>query len=89
MPTTYVVETQTPPNLDGRLDDAAWSLGVPREVSAAFAKMRWDVSIPAFSNCSLDNNPGNGEVTADKWGLVTVKAVKVNKGRNRIVISKP
>ena len=24
VPTTYVVETQTPPKLDGRLDDAAW-----------------------------------------------------------------
>lgn len=28
-------------------------------------------------------------VTADKWGLVTVPAAVVNKGRNRIVITKP
>ena len=147
---------------------AAWSLGVPRELSLAFGKMRWDVSIPAFSNCSLDNNPGNGDaadgdyygcingwllwddkdqvdrpdrwemtvwvisscpddactvditprhckafkpkkgekfkwtntslkekqrvragqVTADRWGLVTIKAVKVGKGKNRIVIGR-
>jgi hypothetical protein len=23
--------------------------------------MRWDVTLPAFSRCSLDNNPGNGD----------------------------
>ena len=37
----------------------AWTF--PGELSQGFAKMRWDVSIPAFSNCSLDNNPGNGD----------------------------
>jgi hypothetical protein len=31
------------------------------EMSKAFGKMRWDVSIPAFGNCSLDNNPGSGD----------------------------
>lgn len=145
---------------------AAWSTGIPRELSGAFSQMRWDVSLPAFSNCSLDNNPGSGDptdgdyygqincwllwgdkdqadekdrwemtvwvisscprdgctvditprhckqfkpppgqtykwtntsvkdneviqsgpVAADKWGLVTVKGVRVGKGQNRIVI---
>jgi len=31
----------------------------------------------------------SGELTADKWGLVTVPAAAVSKGRNRIVITKP
>ncbi|KPK82877.1 MAG: hypothetical protein AMJ81_08995 [Phycisphaerae bacterium SM23_33] len=145
---------------------AAWSCGLPGELSAGLRDMRWDVSIPAFSYCSLDNNPGNGDpsdgdyygcingwllwgdedqtdekdkwemtvwvvsscpqdsctvdvtprhcrnfkpakgqqfkwtntslagndvigsgtVTADQWGLVTLKAVKVSKGRNRISV---
>jgi len=144
---------------------AAWSSGLPRELSSAFNNMRWDLSIPAFSNCSLDNNPGNGDpadgdfygcingwllwddkdqtdekdkwemtvwvisscpedsctvdvtprhcknfapkpgtkfkwvntsfageqlqsgdVTADQWGLVTIKDVLVNKGKNKIRI---
>jgi len=147
---------------------AAWSCGLPRELSGAFGQMRWDVSIPAFSNCSLDNNPGNGDpadgdfygcingwllwsdtdqadekdkwemtvrvipscpddactvdvtprhckkfkprkgqkfkwtntpagaeepiqsgtVAADEWGLVTLKGVKVTKGKNRLVITR-
>jgi len=146
---------------------AAWSCGLPRELSQGLNKLRWDLTIPAFANCSLDNNPGSGDpvegdyygqingwllwedagrvdekdrwemtvrvisscpeeactvditprhcrnfrpapgkkfkwtntslqhgeliksgqVTADKWGLVTLKAVSVDKGRNRIVIS--
>jgi len=52
---------------------AAWSTGgddpgghqdvrpVQPEVARMFATIRWDASIPAFSNCSLDNNPGNGD----------------------------
>ena len=52
---------------------AAWSTGgddpgghqdvraVQPEVAEMFKKIRWDASIPAFSNCSLDNNPGNGD----------------------------
>jgi len=147
---------------------AAWSCRVPAEVSRGLNQMRWDVSIPAFGNCSLDNNPGNGDpadgdfygqingwllwsdtdqtdakdkwemlvwlvpsapadvctvditprhckafkpkpgrefmwtnspasapgqviqagaVSADRWGLVTLKGVRVTKGRNRITIS--
>ena len=145
---------------------AAWSCGVPRELSKGLDQMRWGVALPAFSNCSLDNNPGNGDesdgdyygcingwllwgdkdevdekakwemsvwvisscpedactvdvtprrckqfwpkpgdrfrwtntslksgevvqsgaVTADQWGLVTLKAVKVDKGRQRLTI---
>ncbi|HET6427402.1 MAG TPA: hypothetical protein VFJ30_03255 [Phycisphaerae bacterium] len=147
---------------------ASWSCGLPAELGQAFSKMRWDVSIPAFGNCSLDGNPGNGDpadgdyygcingwliwsdteqtdardkwempvrllpsapadectvditprhckafkpkpgqkfmwtnasaagddqliqsgaVTADKWGLVTLKNVRVTKKRNRITVS--
>ena len=145
---------------------ASWSSHPPGELMRGLGRMRWDVTIPAFSSCSLDNNPGNGdpgdgdyygcingwllwndkdtvdkkdrwemtvrvvsscpegectvditprrcvnfkpqkgrkfrwmntslseneiiqsgEVTADEWGLVTVKTVKVTKGKNRVVI---
>jgi len=50
---------------------AAWSTHPPRELSAAFARMRWDVTLPAFSNCSLDNHPGNGDPTdGDYYGCI-------------------
>ncbi len=54
---------------------AAWSTGgddpgghqqvrsIQPEVAKMFGVIRWDASIPAFSNCSLDNNPGNGDPT--------------------------
>jgi hypothetical protein len=33
--------------------------------------MRWDKSIPAFSNCSLNNNPGNGAAPdGDYYGQI-------------------
>ncbi len=31
------------------------------EIAESFATMRWDATIPAFSNCSLDDNPGSGD----------------------------
>ncbi|MBM4042913.1 MAG: hypothetical protein FJ290_30860 [Planctomycetes bacterium] len=40
---------------------ATWSLGPPHELTQAFNEMRWDTTLPAFSNCSLDDNPGNGD----------------------------
>lgn len=40
---------------------ATWSLSPPHELMQAFQQMRWDATLPAFSNCSLDNNPGNGD----------------------------
>ncbi|HUT32792.1 MAG TPA: hypothetical protein VNE39_04890 [Planctomycetota bacterium] len=40
---------------------ATWSLGPPHELMQAFNEMRWDTTLPAFSNCSLDDNPGNGD----------------------------
>ncbi len=42
---------------------AAWSCGLPGELTRALKgkDRRWDVTLPAFSNCSLDNNPGNGD----------------------------
>jgi len=143
---------------------------LPREVRDAYGRMQWSKTLPAFSNGSLDNNPGTGDpdagepwgqinawllwddqgsvdqpdrwemtawivgacpddrctvdvtprhckrfkakpgskwswtntaddgkgkvigrgtVTADKWGLVTLKQITVTKGKNRIVIRKP
>jgi len=50
---------------------ASWSLHPPRELMQAYNQMRWDVSIPAFSNCSLDNNPGNGcPADGDYYGCI-------------------
>jgi len=50
---------------------AAWSLHPPGELTQAFERMRWDVSLPAFSNCSLDNNPGNGcPADGDFYGCI-------------------
>jgi hypothetical protein len=34
---------------------------VQPEVARMFGVINWAASIPAFSNCSLDNNPGNGD----------------------------
>ncbi|HET6427070.1 MAG TPA: hypothetical protein VFJ30_01580, partial [Phycisphaerae bacterium] len=51
---------------------ATWGgAGLPGEVSKAYAAMRWDKTLPAFSNCSLDNNPGTGDPDAgDPWGQI-------------------
>ncbi|MFP4055988.1 MAG: hypothetical protein ACLF0G_03875 [Candidatus Brocadiia bacterium] len=50
---------------------ASWSLQPPRDLTQAFDRMRWDVSLPAFSNCSLDNNPGNGDpADGDYYGCI-------------------
>ena len=41
---------------------AGWSGGRPdNEVTSAFAKLDWTKTMPAFSNCTLDNNPGSGD----------------------------
>ena len=44
-------------------------------------KLKW-------SNTSGAEEIQSGEVTADKWGLVTLQKVVVTKAENRIVISK-
>ncbi len=51
---------------------ASWSGGGdPYGFSRMFRGKRWDVSIPAFSNCSLDNNPGNGDpADGDYYGQI-------------------
>ena len=50
---------------------AAWSSGLPGELSQAFGTMRWDTMVPAFSNCSLNNNPGNGDpADGDYYGQI-------------------
>jgi hypothetical protein len=50
---------------------AAWSLGPPPELTQAFDRMRWDVTLPAFSNGSLDDNPGNGcPADGDYYGCI-------------------
>ena len=40
---------------------AAWTTEPPREVRTLLENLPADRSIPAFSRCSLDNNPGNGD----------------------------
>jgi hypothetical protein len=40
---------------------ANWGSGISPKLRDMLFKMRWDKSVPAFSRCSLDNNPGNGD----------------------------
>lgn len=40
---------------------ANWGSGISPKLREMLLKMRWDKSVPAFSRCSLDNNPGNGD----------------------------
>ncbi len=49
-----------------------WGGGqVSREVFDGLRKMSWTSSVPAFSNCSLDSNPGNGDpADGDPWGQI-------------------
>ncbi len=50
---------------------ASWSDGPPGEMMRGLNQMRWGVTLPAFSNCSLDNNPGNGEESdGDYYGCI-------------------
>ena len=50
---------------------ASWSTGLPRGLSEALNQIRWDVSIPAFSYCSLNNNPGGGDpADGDYYGQI-------------------
>jgi hypothetical protein len=50
---------------------AFWSTKPPADLSGAFARMRWDGTLPGFSNCSLDNNPGNGDpADGDYYGAI-------------------
>lgn len=51
---------------------AAWS-GNWRHYAAfrEYGRMDWDGTIPAFSNCSLDNHPGNGDpADGDHYGQI-------------------
>jgi len=42
-----------------------------RQLRKGLATMRWTKSVPAFSNCSLDANPGNGDpADGDPWGQI-------------------
>jgi len=51
---------------------AHWGGGsLSREVTAGLAAMSWTKSVPAFSRCSLDANPGNGDPSdGDPWGQI-------------------
>ncbi|MFO8013536.1 MAG: hypothetical protein R6X20_09555 [Phycisphaerae bacterium] len=51
---------------------AAWSgNGRHYPVFARFNAMRWDGPVPAFSRCSLDNHPGNGDpADGDYYGQI-------------------
>lgn len=61
---------------------ASWSCGPPRELMRGLAQMRWGVTLPAFSNCSLDNNPGNGEESdGDYYGCINGWLLWGDKGR--------
>jgi len=44
---------------------------VAGEVRTGLGRLRWDKSVPAFSHCSLDNNPGNGDPDdGEPWGQI-------------------
>jgi hypothetical protein len=44
---------------------------VSSELSKLLGGMRWDRSLPGFSRCSLDQNPGNGDPDdGDPWGQI-------------------
>jgi hypothetical protein len=61
---------------------ASWSVRPPRELTRAFDRMRWDVSLPAFSHCSLDNNPGNGDpADGDYYGCINGWLLWDDKGQ--------
>jgi len=48
-----------------------WGGHVSREVIDGLRRMSWTTSVPAFSNCSLDSNPGNGDpADGDPWGQI-------------------
>ncbi len=50
---------------------AVWACGHEREWRNVMRQMRWDKSVPAFSNCSLDNRPGTGDADAgEPWGQI-------------------
>ncbi len=51
---------------------AHWGGGaISREVVNGLRGMSWTRSVPAFSNCSLDANPGNGDpADGDPWGQI-------------------
>jgi hypothetical protein len=45
--------------------------GVDRGVRRGLYRLRWDKSVPAFSRCSLDQSPGNGDPDdGDPWGQI-------------------
>ena len=50
---------------------AVWSMGFNEELPRALSQVDWTKTIPAFSNCSLDNNPGNGDPSdGDYYGTI-------------------
>jgi len=50
---------------------ARWGGHVSREITNGLRKMSWTKSVPAFTNCSLDANPGNGDpADGDPWGQI-------------------
>jgi hypothetical protein len=48
----------------------AWGGGtISRELSKLIESFPFDTTLPAFSNCSMDGNPGNGDPSdGDPWG---------------------
>ncbi|NRA39455.1 MAG: hypothetical protein HRU15_15045, partial [Planctomycetes bacterium] len=60
---------------------AFWSTGKRMgPIAYALNKIDWQKSLPAFSNCSLDNNPGNGEAAdGDYYGQINGWLIWDNK----------
>ncbi|MFQ5808046.1 MAG: hypothetical protein ACE5JM_00380 [Armatimonadota bacterium] len=57
---------------DGRQNFMAfWRRVHTLEAYVQVPKMKWDKSVPAFSNCSLDDNPGSGDPSdGDPFGQI-------------------
>lgn len=50
---------------------ASWSAGFSHELHQGLSRIDWTKTVPAFSNCSLDNNPGNGDpADGDYYGTI-------------------
>jgi len=50
---------------------ARWGGRISGEIINGLRKMKWTKSVPAFTNCSLDANPGNGDpADGDPWGQI-------------------
>jgi len=50
---------------------AFWTRPRSQQVYRTIPRMKWESTMPAFSNCSLDNNPGSGDpADGDPFGQI-------------------